>query len=280
MWKQVVSVLKSGANFNQFSFLDVTAASVITEDGFKEFCDFFIEQDDKLLELTLKQFNLSAAARQIFYQLIEKSKNLEAVEFVLENTMDDKETIYTLLARSVKTLTLQLNGTTEELERMYCGLAKLIQNSAKLEELDLNMGEESDAYVTYFKEALRATLTLRKLNLHMPTIADLSMFEDNESLTEYGVDELEPDDMTKVSEIMLRNRKLQNERVRNTIIAIYHIAMLLNKNISQESYNLVPFLPCEMWTNIFSLIKYPGVSLDFGSVLQAILTNPAIRRVI
>jgi hypothetical protein len=163
---------------------------------------------------------------------------------------------------------------------MYCGLAKLIQNSAKLEELDLNMGEESDAYVTYFKEALRATLTLRKLNLHLPKITDLSMFEDNESLTEYGVDELEPDDITKVSEIMLRNRKLQNVRVRNTIIAIYHIAKLLNKNTNQESYNIVPVLPCEMWTNIFSLIKYPGVSLDFGSVLQAILTNPAIRRVI
>jgi hypothetical protein len=288
MFEQTAEVLRSGTNFNQFVFLEGTSSgTVLTADGFKEFCEYFIQNDTKLLGLALLEFNMEPAARQIFYQLIEKSKKLTDLDFALENhslIYDNKNIFDVMASGNIRILKIRFPGCSgSESHVLFSSIGNLIKNSQKLQVLVLQLRDNTDIQEQYLREALSLTYSLRKLWIRSPSYGRpdwSSVVQANESLIEIHIHHGLDREQSGIARKSRANRKLQNERVRSTILVIYHIARLLNNITDAVIHNPVVILPVDIWTYIFSLIKYPGILMDFGSAMLSVFNDPAVRRVV
>lgn len=78
-------------------------------------------------------------------------------------------------------------------------------------------------------------------------------------------------DYRAMQDLVKRNRRMQNTKVADLIAVIFNIM----RNSSERN-----LLPTEIWREILSLIQYDGISIDFSSIVDDLLEDLTIRRVI
>lgn len=103
----IIGALRSGTNFNRFTFSDLSLfGEDFLGDGFNEFCEYFIEHNDRLLAIEMKNLSCcSLEANQSLVRLIQKSTSLSTINFHLTRAYKlEPKIIEILLESSVTTL--------------------------------------------------------------------------------------------------------------------------------------------------------------------------------
>ncbi len=279
LFTEITATLASGTNFNQFSFAAISLFGdeiPFEAEGFKEFCEYFVEHNDKLISLELAHILVTVPAMPHLVRLIQRSKALTKLKFGFYWDKDSRYDIFDALAdSSVRILHMELYDYLCKPD-LYSSIGKILANSPKLENLWLYINTDNIVDNIDFKNGLKMAQSLRKFELILKSpLNDLSMLRENESIVD--CDLYRNTDKRQIKEITLRNRKLQNERVRSMIVLLYNIARSSHCAHSNES---MPVLPRDIWALIVSHVKYPGVILDFGPIARSIFKDQSIRRVI
>jgi hypothetical protein len=260
---------------------------------FATLCDFIINK--RLRKVRLDLFSHRWELLRSIKKLVENNNALESFTYKTRYSDTNCDNLERLFGddfsgesmQNLRSLCLD-TGLLFKKGDSFLNLYKIIQHN-KIEKLTLLRVTEAVKVCDNIHDMLTGNTSLTQLYMtvdyekperrpslfgNMPGFKFLiDILDENRTITSmYACENIAGElDYRAMQDLVKRNRRIQNTKVADLITVIFNIM----RNSSESN-----LLPTEIWREILSLIQYDGISIDFSSIVDDLLEDLTIRRVI
>jgi hypothetical protein len=260
---------------------------------FATLCDFIINK--RLRKVRLDLFSHRWELLRSIKKLVENNNALESFTYKTRYSDTNCDNLERLFGddfsgesmQNLRSLCLD-TGLLFKKGDSFLNLYKIIQHN-KIEKLTLLRVTEAVKVCDNIHDMLTGNTSLTQLYMtvdyekperrpslfgNMPGFKFLTdILDKNRTITSmYACENIAGElDYRAMQDLVKRNRRMQNTKVADLITVIFNIM----RNSSESN-----LLPTEIWREILSLIQYDGISIDFSSIVDDLLEDLTIRRVI
>lgn len=260
---------------------------------FATLCDFIIKK--RLRKVRLDLFSHRWELLRSIKKLVEQNNALESFTYKTRYSDTNCDNLERLFGddfsgesmTNLRSLCLD-TGLLFKKGDSFLNLYKIIQHN-KIEKLTLLRVTEAVKVCDNIHDMLAGNTSLTQLYMtvdyekperrpslfgNMPGFKFLiDILEKNQTITSmYACENIAGElDYRAMQDLIKRNRRNQNTKVADMVILIFNIM----RTNSDDSH-----LPLDIWKEIMSLITYDGIPIDFSTIVDELIGDLTIRRVI
>lgn len=286
--KANITALKIGYYFSS-SYNGFIARPQCSAEGTQVLCDHIIRGGCPLEILKLRTPLKLDQAKQFAELIRSNPKTLKTFYYETHTTYDIAEVVVMAMMHNITIRKFLIYDvpTTEAIRRG--DLFKNLLRNETIESLTVSNCTNTKSLWNDLAEILPTITTIREIHLLASTIkkstfaqdkdeiAKLALYEgqnsaeyvkQNHSLTKLVLDTaLGSQVIPHIESALVRNRKEQNNALKDTIVIMYNIARTTS-------------LPIDIWAHIFKYIQFYGVTRNLGNILVNIYNDPTPKRVV